>query len=163
MYARIRHPHKRKKSMMLIYVSVAILIAGIGLMIYNSITLKRSRIVEGKVVELIPVISKTHSGHRTTYNIKAVFKAINGCEYTYQSGWSSSSTGYNVNDKIRLYYDEQSPENNGIASFGYTFGSASVVILIGLLLFGSGMLFRYGDSIMDAYFPITDAPPLELP
>jgi hypothetical protein len=74
------------------------------------------------------------SGKNRTYRLNARFLDHAGAERTYRANFGAISTGFEVGDRIRIYFDRENPSDCGVLSFGYRFGIAWGFILAGLAL-----------------------------
>lgn len=101
-------------------------------------------VAEGRVASLQ---AEADSEGSTTYKIVAEFPDRDGRIRTYRSGFSSSSPGYRVGDRIRIYFDREHPEQCGILSFGYRFGVAWAFACVAVLI----LLIRYGYILGNAW------------
>lgn len=129
---------------------LSLLLIGIGLWLGMSKyrELKHSAIAQGTVVELV-------GWQKGGSKLKASFQASDGKVYQYLSAWESSLISYQPNDPIRIYYKQDTPEVNGIADFGIAFGSAVVLIALGLTLLALWGVFANGELLMQRCFPMT--------
>lgn len=131
----------------------AVLIAvGGGIAWWQYMLIQGREISEGRVTAL-----EGHPGSKggTTYNIIAEFRDSAGTKYSYRSGFSSSSPGYKVGDKIRIYFDRKNPSDCGVMSFGYRFGAAWCFIVAGLALFLVQAGWYFGNQWITQNFPTT--------
>jgi hypothetical protein len=149
---RIGKPRRRNSSMIVIVIGAALLVVALALGASSARTLSRSIITMGHVTDL--VASRGSKGG-TVYKIKAAFTDQQQQPRTYLSSWSSSSTGYRVGDPIRIYYAASNPQSCGIASFGYSFGFATILLAAGLAVLLVGVSYRVGGDVMERYFPLT--------
>jgi hypothetical protein len=124
--------------------AVFIAIGG-GLAYWQYTVIQGKLVTEGKVVALDP---HQDSEGSTLYTIIAEFRDTAGNQHTYRSGFSSSNPGYNIGDKIRIFYDRKNPLECGIMSFGYRFGAAWCLIVAGLALFLIMAGWHYGNQWM---------------
>lgn len=111
---------------------LSILIALISMIAFFNTYRKisRSKVCWGVVTDL----PSSSDSDGTTYGITAEFQADNGKKYTYTSSWKTSSPGYHVGDRIRIYYNPDSPTSNGIMSFMGAYGFLFIIICISLLV-----------------------------
>lgn len=138
--------------MVVIIIGAALLVIALGLGANSARTLSRSIITVGQVTDLIA----SRSGRSgTTYKIQAAFTDQQHQPHVYRASLSSSNPGYGVGDPIRIYYAAESPQSCGIASFGYAFGFATILLATGLALLLVGGAYRVGGEVMERYFPVT--------
>lgn len=111
---------------------ISLLIALISMIAFFNTYRKisRSKVCWGVVTDL-PASSDSDG---TTYGVTAEFRANNGKKYTFNSSWKTSSPGYRVGDRIRIYYNPDNPTINGIMSFMGAYGFLFVIISISLLV-----------------------------
>jgi hypothetical protein len=119
-------------NVMKITLIISLLIAIISMIAFFNTYRKisRSKVCWGVVTDL-PVSSDSDG---TTYGVTAEFRADSGKKYTYNSSWTTSSPGYRVGDRIRIYYNPDTPTINGIMSFMGAYGFLFVIIAISLLV-----------------------------
>ncbi len=140
--------------MIVIVIGAVLLVIAIALGASSARTLSRSVITVGHVTNLV---SSRGSKGGTVYKINATFTDQQQQSHTYLSSFSSSSPGYRVGDLIRIYYAPGNPGSCGIASFGYSFGFATILGATGLAVLLMGGAYRVGDDVMERYFPVTAA------
>jgi len=133
------------------YFCLGIITLGAIVVLWQGSLLRNKEIVYGSVIDT-PAGSDGEGG--TTYGIVASFSA-SGASYEYRSRWHSSSPGYSTGDRIKLYFDRTNPGDCGICSFGYRFGVAFILILIGSALITLKYGLIYGESVMDYLYPVT--------
>ncbi len=110
-------------------------------------------IAVGKVTALEPYNASTRGG--PTYRVIAAFPDSAGATHTYRASFGLQSTGYEVGDQIRIYFDRNNPADSSVLSFGYRFGLAWGFIVLGLafwLLVGGWM---YGNRWLETLLPTT--------
>ena len=155
---RLGKPRRRASSMVVIVIGAALVAGALALGASSARTLSRSVITIGQVTDLIA--SRSGKGG-TVYKIQAAFTDQQQQPRSYRSSFSSSSPGYSVGDPIRIYYAAGDPQRCGVASFGYSFGAATILLATGLALLLVGGAYRVGGQAMDLYFPVT--PPVTAP
>lgn len=115
-------------------------------------------IVTGKVTAVEPYGAGGRGGQ--TYRVVATFPGQDGQLHTYRAAFGLPSTGYEVGDPIRIYFDPTNAADCGVVSFGYRFGVAWVLIVLGLacwLLTGGWQL---GNAWLDSLWATAaPAPP----
>jgi hypothetical protein len=111
----------------------------------------------GKVTALEIYNSTSRSRGGPVYRIVADFPDATGATRTYRANFGLQDTGYEVGDRILIYFDRSTPENCGVLSFGYRFGVAWGFIVFGLtlLLLASG--WDYGNRLLETLLPTTAA------
>lgn len=112
-------------------------------------------IVVGKVTALEPYSNNTHGG--ATYRMIATFPDSTGATHTYRASFGLLSTGYEVGDQIRIYFDRGNPADCGVLSFGYRFGLAWGFIVVGLALWLLAGGWTYGNRWLESLLPTTVA------
>lgn len=134
------------------YVGIGLLALGIILGYWQYSRIVGKEISEGRVVELVP-----HRGSKggTTYSVVAEFVDTRGAVQTYRSGFSVSSPGYGVGDPIRIYFNRDDPTQCGVLSFGYRFGFAWCLIVLGLALLLTSAGWSFGNAWLNTHFPTT--------
>ena len=111
-------------------ISIAVMLLGLGIGFWQYQILSKSIIVEGVVTDF--TMGRTgKKKKRTTYGVIAQFKDSNGSEFEYRANWKTTNPGYEVGDKIKLYYSESNPANNGVCSFGTRFGISYILFYLG--------------------------------
>jgi hypothetical protein len=114
-------------------------------------------IAVGKVTELELFRSTTNSRGGPTYRVVADFPDNTGATRTYRANFGLQDTGYEVGDRILIYFDRSNPADCGVLSFGYRFGVAWGFIVLGLtfLLLASG--WTYGNRWLETLLTVTVA------
>ncbi len=123
----------------LVLIGVSVVIAG-----WQRSILSGKRIAMGTVTALEP-----HSGSKggRTWSLVAEFRDDAGAPFTYRSGWSSSNPGYGVGDPIAIYYRQDDPAANGLASFGARYGAAFLFAYLGIALGFGRFLWLAGERL----------------
>lgn len=137
---------------MIQYFAIGTIVLGIAIGYWQYTSIIDKEVSQGRVVELEP-----HRGSKggTNYTIIAEFVDTAGVTQTYRSGFSSSSPGFKVGDPIRIYFDRNNPTKCGILSFGYRFGVAWILVVLGLALFLVAAGWSYGSAWVETRFPTT--------
>lgn len=133
----------------------ALLLGGWAAGAHQRRLLEGKEFVLGRVVELPE--GRGSKGGRI-YGVKAEFKDRAGRPHTYVSNWKSSSPGYAVGDPIRLFFDPQSPDRCGVATFGMRFGLAAGLWLAGAILLAVRWGLPAGQSWFERAYPLTRGP-----
>jgi Protein of unknown function (DUF3592) len=149
--------------MVMTYIAVGLMVIGLALGLYQLQQLSGKVITMGKVYDLPE--SRGNSGksgkkERVTFGVAASFKNHAGQEFNYISSWSSSHPGYRVGDPIKLFYNRDSPEQNGLCSFNGRLGFAYFLFGIGLAIGGLTWGYSYSAKLFDAKYRVTDQPEL---
>ena len=139
--------------MIMTYISVGLMVIGLALGLYQLQHLSGKVITMGKVYDLPE--SRGKRGN-TTFGVAATFKNHDDQEFTYTSSWSSTHPGYRVGDPIKLFYNRDSPDQNGLCSFGGRLGFAYFFFGIGLAIGALTWGYSYSAKVFDAKYPVTD-------
>ena len=110
-------------------------------------------IAVGKVTGFTPYGGSTRGG--PTYSLIADFPDTSGATHTYRANFGLNNTGYEVGDRIRIYFDRNNPADCGVLSFGYRFGVAWSFIVLGLSLLLLAGGWTYGNKWMETLLETT--------
>ena len=138
--------------MILKAVATIFLLIGIILSYRQYTNILGKEVAVGEVTALEPYSGSKGS---TTYKLVAKFRDRSGQVYTYRSSFSASSTGYDVGDRIRIWFAPDNPNDCGVLSFGYGFGFAWILIVIGLAIWLAHLGWGTGNSWLEERFPTT--------
>jgi hypothetical protein len=142
--------------------ATVLLVFGIGLALWQYGQIRGKAVAQGTVTAN-EIYGSGGSGKSRTYRLTARFQDHNGAERTYRANYGLSSTGYEVGEKIRIYFDRDNPSDCGVLSFAYRFGIAWGFIAAGLALW----LFCAGSPIgnlwLEKLMPTTVPERYELP
>jgi hypothetical protein len=132
-----------------------LLVIGLAIAAWQATVLNGKDIAIGRVTAIEPYGSSNRGG--STDRLIATFEDRSGATHTYRAAFGVTSTGYDVGDRIRIYFDPQNPADCGVASFGYRFGIAWGCILAGLALWLMVLGMSVGNRGVEAVFPATVA------
>ena len=110
-------------------------------------------VAEGTVTVVEPYGSSSRGG--STYRLVASFADAAGEPRVYRAAFGSTSTGYEVGDRIRIYFDRNDPADCGVLSFGYRFGIAWAFIVAGLALWLLASGWTVGNRWLETLIPTT--------
>ena len=136
----------------LLMIGLILICVGGGLAYWQYAMIVGKEVSEGRVTNLEP-----HPGSKggTVYVLIAEFPDRQGQVHTYRSGFSSSAPGYKVGERIRIWFERSNPAQCGIMSFGYRFGIAWIVLVVGLAMVMVCYGFSAGNRWMGTRFPAT--------
>jgi hypothetical protein len=132
-----------------------LIVIGLAIAGWQYTVLNGKDIAEGRVTAIEPYGSSSRGG--STDRLIASFEDRTGATHTYRAAFGVTSTGYDVGDPIRIWFDPQNPADCGVASFGYRFGIAWGCILAGLALWFMVLGMSVGNRWVEAVFPTTVA------
>jgi hypothetical protein len=144
---------------------ISLLIAMICMIVFFDTYKKisRSKVCWGVVTDL-PASTDSDG---TTYGVTAEFRAENGRKYIYNSTCQSSSPGYHVGERIRIYYNPDNPTSNGIMSFmgayGFLFIAISISLLVAVTMCLSLNSYRVMEWIHPSHFQQPETQSLSAP
>ncbi len=139
-------------SMILDLISWAILAIGLAIGYVQARNLNGKDVTLGTVTDL--AASRSGRSSTTSYRVVAEFKDGDGHAHTYRAGFSSSSPGYKKGDPIKIYFDRENPEDCGVCSFGYSFGVAWIITLVGAFMLIAKNGWVIGNRIMESWYPV---------
>jgi hypothetical protein len=130
-----------------------LLVIGLVIAAWQAFVLHGKEIAEGRVTAIEAYGSSSRGG--STDRLIASFEDRSGTIHTYRAAFGVTSTGYEVGDRIRIYFDPNNPADCGVASFGYRFGIAWGFIVAGLALWLLVFGLQAGNRGLEAVFPTT--------
>ena len=133
-------------------IATVLLLIGIGLSYWQYTKILGKEVVVGRVTALEP-----HRGNKggTVYTVVAQFSDRSRQTHTYRSGFSSSDPGYKVGDLIRIWFDQNTPSDCGVLSFGYRFGVGWLLIVAGFSIWIAHLGWGFGNRWLEDRFPTT--------
>ncbi len=131
-----------------------LMIIGFAITAWQYFAIHGKEVADGKVTALEAYTSSNSRGGSTD-RLLASFSDRSGATHTYRAAFGSISTGYQVGDTIRIYFDRDNPADCGVLSFGYRFGIGWGFIAAGfaLWLFMGGV--TVGNRWLEDLFPTT--------
>jgi len=130
-----------------------LLIAGGGALLYRAwSTIAGHEITNGNVVQLLPVRG---SKGGTNYKVVATFQDYMGKKHTYMQSGSSNPPMNRVGDVIKIMYERENPERNASLEFWSRFGTAWILLGLGLLFLWIVVGSQYGNGFIYSHFPNT--------
>lgn len=133
-----------------------LVVIGIVIASWQFWKLHDKEIVVGKVTALERYGTGGSSGRGgQTYNVVASFQDRDGVSHTYRAKFGVPSTGFEVGDPIRIYFDPKNVAECGVVSFGYRFGVAWIFVVLGLSCWLLPLGWQLGNSWLEHLIPTT--------
>lgn len=129
-----------------------LIIVGLAIVAWQYLAVHGKEVAEGRVTAL----ENYNSGRGgSTYRLVATFADRSGATHAYRAAFGSISTGYQVGDRIRIYFDRDNPADCGVVSFGYRFGIGWSLIVAGLALWFLLAGWAAGNRWLEGLVPTT--------
>lgn len=132
-----------------------LIIMGLAIASWQFTVLYDKEIVLGTVVAVEPYGSGGRGGQ--TYRLVAEFQDRAGQQHRYRAAFGLPATGYQVGDPIRIYFDRRDASECGVVSFGYRFGVAWIVMVLGLSCWMLAGGWQLGNQLIDSLLPLNAA------
>ena len=101
--------------------------------------LSEAHTTEGSVIKLIRV--PTSRKGDDTFTPVFLFKDQKGNRHRVESSTSSNPPAYSINEKVKIFYLENTPKEARIDSFFSLWGAATALILLSTINFSVGIRF----------------------
>jgi hypothetical protein len=134
-------------------IGTCLLVIGLVIGAWQYTDIHGKEIAVGKVTALDPYRGNTSTRGGPTYRVIADFPDRTGATHTYRANFGLQSPGYEIGDRIRIYFDRSNPADCGVLSFGYRFGVAWGFIVLGLTLLLLAGGWTYGNRWLETLLP----------
>ena len=106
--------------------------------------LRSSRVVDGKIIELI---SSRGSKGKTLFTPRVGYRAADGSQRDFKRSYSSSPADFSVGESVVVAYDSHTYDAR-ILTFGQRFGAAAIIAAIGLAITSMAGFFIVGRTMV---------------
>jgi hypothetical protein len=140
--------------MILTYIGTGLIVLGGIIATWQYRGLVGKEVAQGRVTELEPGRS-SGKRHGTVYRTIGEFSDSSGQLHVYRASFSSNPPDHQIGDSIRISFDRNHPADCRLLSFGYRFGIAWVLMVVGISLLAIHFGFVLGNQWLEQHFPVT--------